>query len=106
MNQESIEKWFKEQEQLAMKDLLFEVLLTGASDRHVQPIIDKGEITFLEVEVIERNASKEIIKRKEKNATLKIQRNPHCKPTIVDMDNANARMRAKNRELLNRLRND
>ncbi len=104
MENKGDEKLFKERIQKEMQELLFEVFLAGATDRQVQPIIDKGEMMPEEVAEIKQKANDELMKRQKKDTErIQIPRNPNRRPTNIRMDKMKAKMRVEDDELINRI---
>lgn len=123
MENKDDEKILREQIQKKMRELLFEVLLAGGTDRQVQPIIDKGRIISEEVAEIKQKVknermkkrkddverNREIVKAKLETSTnpkfrKRPPRNPHYKPTTIDMDAFRRRLRAESAEKLRLIR--
>ena len=104
MENESDEKFFKERIQKEMRELLFEVFLAGATDRQVQPIVDKGEMMPEEVAEIKQKANDELLKKQKKDdKRIQIPRNPNRRPTNIRHERMKAKMRAEDDELINRI---
>ena len=104
MENENDEKLFKERIQKEMRELLFEVFLAGATDRQVQPIVDKGEMMPEKVAEIKQKANDELLKKQKKDdKRIQVPRNPNRRPTNIRMGKMKAKMRTEDDELINRI---
>lgn len=104
MENENYERLFKERIHKEMRELLFEVLMAGATDWQVQPIIAKGEMIPEEVAEIKRKANEELLKKKKNDdKRLQIPPNPYRRPTTIRMEKMKAKMKVEDDELLNRI---
>lgn len=103
MNTKILEDWFEDELQAELRELLLEIFKNGATLKVAQPLINRGQFTLEEVEELQLKAG--VILAKAPGKIVLPPLNPNRKPTRINTRRTDAIQRAKDREVIQWLRN-